>query len=110
MDAPKCRLCGERHYGLCPSLKGSAAKARAASADAQAQPTERGSQRQPHHEGKRRQKARSSAVEPTAHNGLVAGSTPAAPTKRKRAPNGTFDRKTYQRELMRKRRTAEKRK
>lgn len=22
MEAAKCRLCGERHYGLCPSLKG----------------------------------------------------------------------------------------
>lgn len=23
MDAPKCRLCGERHYGLCASAKNS---------------------------------------------------------------------------------------
>lgn len=21
MDAPKCKLCGEKHYGLCPSFK-----------------------------------------------------------------------------------------
>lgn len=33
--------------------------------------------------------------------------TPPKP-KRTRAPNGTFDRKAYQRELMRKRRAAEK--
>ena len=32
-----------------------------------------------------------------------------APIKKKRAPRGTFDRKTYQRELMRKRRQKEKR-
>lgn len=32
----------------------------------------------------------------------------ASGTKRKRAPSGTFDRKAYQRELMRKRRAAEK--
>ena len=31
------------------------------------------------------------------------------PAKKKRAPRGTFDRKTYQRELMRKRRQKEKR-
>lgn len=36
-------------------------------------------------------KARSSAVEPPAHNGLVAGSKPAAPTKAKSSPK----RKTY---------------
>jgi hypothetical protein len=32
------------------------------------------------------------------------------PTVRRRAPNGTFDRTTYQRELMRKRRAAAKEK
>ena len=21
MEAPKCKLCGERHYGMCPSVK-----------------------------------------------------------------------------------------
>lgn len=33
---------------------------------------------------------------------------PVAPTKKKRAPRGTFDRKAYQRELMRKRRAEAK--
>lgn len=33
---------------------------------------------------------------------------PAVPIKRKRAPAGTFDRKAYQRDLMRKRRAAAK--
>jgi hypothetical protein len=39
---------------------------------------------------------------------LEKGSTPLPSTKSKRAPRGTFDRKAYQRELMRKRRQAEK--
>lgn len=50
----------------------------------------------------------SSTVELSAHNAPVAGSTPAGPTKKKRAPNGTFDRKKYQRELMRERRRRQK--
>jgi hypothetical protein len=47
---------------------------------------------------------RSSTKEP---NPVVAGSNPAAPAKKRRSPNGTFDRTAYQRELMRKRRQKE---
>ena len=49
----------------------------------------------------------SSVVEPPAHNGLVAGSSPAAPTNVElnthpgQPPRGTFDRGKYQREYMR---------
>lgn len=49
-------------------------------------------------------KARSSAVEPSAHNASVAGSIPAAPTKVKVG----FDRNAYQRDYMADKRKADK--
>lgn len=73
----------------------------------------RGSQRQPHNVGKRRQSSRggkaiaqSGRAQPLTPK--VEGSNPSVPAKRKRAPAGTFDRKAYQRDYMRKRRTVEK--
>jgi hypothetical protein len=64
MDAPLCKLCGERHWnwGECQRIVTAIASAR--------------------------DLIRNGSQEP----------------KKKRGPRGSFDRKTYQRELMRKRR------
>lgn len=50
----------------------------------------------------------SSAVEQSICNREAGGSNPSLAIKKKRAPRGSFDRTAYQRELMRKRRAAEK--
>lgn len=81
MDAPKCRLCQEHHYGLCHGkVIANVVK---------------------------ELKARSSTVEPRPLKSEIVGSSPAVPAK-KRAPRGSFDRTAYQRELMRKRRGVSK--
>jgi hypothetical protein len=58
---------------------------------------------------KRKLKARSSVVEPAAHNSLVAGSIPAVPTKKSKYRDPE-KRKAYMRDLMRARRAKENRK
>jgi hypothetical protein len=102
MDLPKCRTCGERHgLGGCPSNAGPAKKSRdgMSSHAGKESGASRNSVELPSPKSVARQelpvdpalvtqpKARSSAVEPSAHNGLVAGSNPAAPTKPKRTPH-----------------------
>jgi hypothetical protein len=63
MEKPKCKICGERHYGMC------------------------------------------AVPVPPTHQPHI---TPMERPIKKRNPNGTFDRTAYQRELMRKRRAAQK--
>ena len=70
MEAPKCKICGQRHYGLCPQAKGGEANI-------------------PGHDSR--------ASEDDANK-----TQPRA--AKKRAVRGSFDRKAYQREYMRKRR------
>lgn len=84
MDAPKCKLCGDRHWGMCPGTErrekpSCSSKSNASDAAAKTSPS------------------------PPPKPDVKSPATVA-----KRAPAGSFDRRAYQRELMRKRRAAAK--
>lgn len=101
MDHPKCKICGDRHrLGPCAqSLKKVSPKA--ANEMVGGLPVTAA----PYLADGTGRRASTSAAKLKAdlETGLTAGETA---TPRKRAPRGTFDRKAYQRELMRKRRAA----
>lgn len=82
MEAPKCKLCGERHYGLCQHAK--PRPAAAAMAPKRAKKTAMGTANTLASEADQQLAARPEAVKPK------------------------FDRNAYQRDLMRKRRKAQK--
>src|SRR5574343_783440 len=98
MEAPLCKTCGKHHWErICPSLLSSHV-----SVDGKQKPRSSG---QP----KTSSGAPLSGGTPKSKNAKGADTTTAsASVSKKRAPNGTFDRKAYQRELMRKRRAAAK--
>lgn len=119
MEFPKCKFCGERHRNgpeWCSALKSSGGGVESRHADVRSktggaeatvpsrgESTYKGWQKSPRHPTNRVVPAQISG------NQSVAGVAPSPPeAKKKRAPNGTFDRKAYQRELMRKRRAAKK--
>lgn len=112
MDLPKCKICGEKHrLGLCPSHESSDGDGLRVHTSHQAkvgpdQLVDAGVAPGPSDalgDAKRRELACGEVVTQHAVNVPIAGSNPAEPAK-PRAPRGTFDRKAYQRELMRKRR------
>jgi hypothetical protein len=84
MDAPKCRLCGNRHWGGCRIVV-----IRQAPSELPLVSVESG-------EGWRVETRRLTIP------------APEKPEPKKRAPRGTFDRAAYQREYMRRRRAAQK--
>lgn len=98
MDGPKCKICGERHYGLCggrvletstsSALTAGATSFRSALDDVGLE-------------------SGSSSNAPVVAAAVKGGSSTAPP--KQRARRGTFDRTVYQRELMRKRRELDKR-
>jgi hypothetical protein len=98
MDLPKCKICGERHrLGGCPtSSGGGAARGKSDPAPPEAK------------RGLRVPALKSHA--PIGDGIALTSIAHPAPTKRKRAPKGTFDRTAYQREYMRKRRKKEQEK
>jgi hypothetical protein len=109
MDAPKCKSCGERHWErVCPKF---ALSEKSSRGGGESRPTEALGgigDRNPAHPKLRANVAygkRQGPASSTAQSEVASGPREA---KKKRAPAGTFDRKAYQRELMRKRRLAEK--
>ncbi len=85
MEAPKCKICGENHWGsVCQKI------ASVPNVDRKTSPP--------------------ATVESEVKeiSNIIAENAAPAPSTQKRAPNGTFDRKAYQRELMRKRRAKAK--
>ena len=90
MEKPLCKICKERHYGLCNEFA-----AKVGSSDAK--PT----QAQP------RAKADRPSIPRKERSDVARSVTPIPETGgRDKAKNGTFDRVAYQREYMRKRRAA----
>ena len=126
MEAPKCKICGERHYRMCPSVQGSRGSRESRPASIDPQVAEANSR---HREGKtvpkasaKTGKASTTGKVPQAKSGsdkrlversaipsagVASGPRESAP-KKNRAPNGTFDRKAYQREYMKKVRKGKK--
>lgn len=92
MDAPKCKLCGERHYGICKHAKPRPSTAAVAPEKAMVEKSSPGSDN--HRIKPRRAADRTDTM-------VVVSALRMRPK---------FDRTAYQRELMRKRRTADKEK
>lgn len=99
MQLQKCRTCGERHrVGPCPSY------AKSSLGGGESRPTKIAS-------GNDRNRVTPLAGLVTEGNPIeprVAGVASSPSEKKKRAPAGSFDRKAYQREYMKKRRVRNK--
>lgn len=115
MQAAKCRLCGDRHWGMCPKFqtsRGGAREDQATEAGRKARkPVDRSETGRPASGGT----ARKAPIAGTKQRGKAHAPVPAsvaAPTKRSRpggrklreaftGDDGKFDRATYRRQYMR---------
>lgn len=98
MKANKCKICGTEHWGpICPTNLGGGGESRPA-------PTQRSQDRRKAGALDSVERLKGKALEAPKEQVIVAHDPPKV--KNTRASNGTFDRKSYQRDLMRKRRAA----